>query len=159
MIWWIQGDKNWKCVLKRLSVVRMFYYVNSQSVAGCQIMAGQTKGRALQQGFKDTQTQRQNVLLWIATSIPHLKQASTSCYGLKMLLLKHYCKRLTIFIDILMDDLKSIIIIKDLVYSSSHQCIGTRMMSKSDSLTCSTVCLCLSLFLLEMYPLAHRGKY
>ena len=37
------------------------YYVNSQSVAGCQVMAGQTKGRALQQGFKDTQTQIERV--------------------------------------------------------------------------------------------------
>ena len=137
------------------------YYVNSQSVAGCQAMTGQTKGRALQQGFKDTQTQRQNVLLWIATSIPYLKQASISCYGLQMLQLKHYCKRLTIFIDILMDDLKSIIIIKDSVHSSSHWCIGcsgTRMMSKCDSLTCFTVCHCLSLVLLEMYPLTQQGK-
>ena len=61
-----------------------------------------------------------------------------------------------------MDDLKSIISIKDSVYSSSHWCIGCsgkRMMSKSDSLTCFTVCLCLSLILLEMYPLAQQGKY
>mgnify|MGYP001802786218 FL=1 len=86
-----------KMCMKLIVCYADVHYVNSQSVAGCQVMAGQKQGRTLLQGFKDTNPETERLTMNNNKNSLSEKSLCQLHYGLQMLQLKRYCKRFTIY--------------------------------------------------------------